>query len=84
MSPGLPSAWPFTLVALHFLFQEVKLSSPDYKDVNKDEAVTDFLSRIEHYKRAYNGLDETDEKHLSFIVVYNQGQRFLVNKVDGK
>nr|XP_006823061.1 PREDICTED: 6-phosphofructo-2-kinase/fructose-2,6-bisphosphatase-like [Saccoglossus kowalevskii] len=62
---------------------EVKLSSPDYKEMSKDEAIQDFLYRIKHYQDAYEPLDVDLDRNKSFIKVMNCGDRFLVNKVDG-
>ncbi|XP_070558322.1 6-phosphofructo-2-kinase/fructose-2,6-bisphosphatase-like isoform X2 [Ptychodera flava] len=62
---------------------EVKLSSPDYKDMNKDEAIQDFLQRITHYEEAYEPMDEEHDREKSYITIMNCGERFLVNKVDG-
>lgn len=38
--------------------QQVKLSSPDYKGRAQEEAVADFLKRIECYKATYEPLDD--------------------------
>jgi type IV secretory pathway component VirB8 len=63
----------------------VKLKSPDYKDVPQDEAVADFLSRIQQYENRYEPIDDkTDEKNFSFIKIFNCGERFLVHKIGGK
>lgn len=53
--------------------QEVKISSPDYKNMNTDAALSDFLLRIEHYKERYEPLDEAKEAGLSFMKIYNTG-----------
>ena len=63
--------------------QEVKITSPDYKDMDKDAAVDDFIKRIHHYQMHYEPLDEVHDKELSFIRIYNQGEKFLVNRVQG-
>ncbi|CAF2600602.1 unnamed protein product [Rotaria sp. Silwood2] len=64
--------------------REVKLKSPDYKDVPQAEAFQDFLSRIELYKKQYEPIDDKiEEKHYSFIKIYNCGERFLVHKIGG-
>nr|XP_033773856.1 6-phosphofructo-2-kinase/fructose-2,6-bisphosphatase 2 isoform X2 [Geotrypetes seraphini] len=62
--------------------REVKVSSPDYPERNRENVMEDFLKRIECYKVTYEplGPDDTD-KDLSFIKVINVGQRFLVNRV---
>ncbi|KAL7988197.1 hypothetical protein Chor_007116 [Crotalus horridus] len=38
--------------------KQVKLTSPDYKDCNRDEVVEDFLKRIECYQKTYQPLDD--------------------------
>ncbi|CAF3933285.1 unnamed protein product, partial [Rotaria sp. Silwood1] len=43
---------------------EVKLKSPDYKDVPQEEAVSDFLSRIEQYQKRYETIDDTSERNF--------------------
>jgi len=62
---------------------EVKVTSPDYKDMDKEKAVEDFKKRIDHYKAMYEPIDEVVDKQLSFIKIYNQGEKFLVNRVKG-
>jgi type IV secretory pathway component VirB8 len=65
--------------------KEVKLKSPDYANVTQEEAVADFLSRIQQYERRYEPIDDkTDEKNYSFIKIFNCGERFLVHKIGGK
>ncbi|KAL4655474.1 6-phosphofructo-2-kinase/fructose-2,6-bisphosphatase-like isoform X1 [Arapaima gigas] len=59
----------------------MKLSSPDYKDCDKDEAVEDFLKRIECYKVCYVPLDDEMDRDLSYIKIFNVGCRYLVNQV---
>ncbi|XP_015283299.1 PREDICTED: 6-phosphofructo-2-kinase/fructose-2,6-bisphosphatase 2 [Gekko japonicus] len=61
---------------------EVKVSSPDYPERNRENVMDDFLKRIECYKVTYQPLDPVNyDKDLSFIKVINVGQRFLVNRV---
>ncbi|XP_048877706.1 6-phosphofructo-2-kinase/fructose-2,6-bisphosphatase-like isoform X1 [Brienomyrus brachyistius] len=60
---------------------QVKLSSPDYKDCDKDEAVEDFLKRIECYRTTYVPLDDELDRDLSYIKIFNVGSRYLVNRV---
>jgi len=64
--------------------QEVKVSSPDYKGVELDDAVFDFKQRIESMKCEYDTIDEQRDRDLSFIKIYNQGEKYLVNRVQGK
>ncbi|KAG5837905.1 hypothetical protein ANANG_G00218060 [Anguilla anguilla] len=60
---------------------QVKLSSPDYKDCDKEEAMVDFLKRIECYKLTYVPLDDDTDRDLSYIKIFNVGSRYLVNRV---
>lgn len=41
----------------------MKLSSPDYADCDKEEAVADFLKRIECYKLTYVPLDDNKDRY---------------------
>ena len=47
--------------------REVKVNSPDYKNVDSTIAVNDFLERIHLYEQCYDPIDEKLEKHYSFI-----------------
>lgn len=64
--------------------QQVKLKSPDYRDVPQEEAVSDFLSRIQQYEKRYETINEKTERNFSFIKIFNCGERFLVHKIGGK
>ncbi|XP_011619304.1 6-phosphofructo-2-kinase/fructose-2,6-bisphosphatase-like isoform X1 [Takifugu rubripes] len=61
--------------------KQVKLSSPDYAGCDKEEAVADFLKRIECYQVTYIPLDDTKDRNLSYIKIFNVGSRYLVNRV---
>lgn len=64
--------------------KEVKVHSPDYKNIeNKDDAVSDFLERIRLYSLKYEPIDEKLDRHHSFLKIFNVGERFLVNRVNG-
>lgn len=63
--------------------REVKVHSPDYRDMNKDSALTDFIQRIEHYKQSYQSLDEEKENEFSFIKIFNAGEKVLVHRHEG-
>ena len=61
--------------------KEVKVSSPDYKDVENDTVLNDFLLRIQHYEALYQPLDEILESHFSFMKIFNTGEcasRFII------
>ncbi|KFM75051.1 6-phosphofructo-2-kinase/fructose-2,6-bisphosphatase, partial [Stegodyphus mimosarum] len=63
--------------------KEVKVHSPDYKNRNVDEALDDFMSRIEHYKKVYQPLNEVIESKYSFMQIYNAGQKVFVHRHEG-
>eukprot|EP01135_Chromosphaera_perkinsii_P011834 Nk52_evm25s2506 gene=Nk52_evmTU25s2506 len=63
--------------------QSVKISSPDYKNLEPDEAMRDFEKRIEHYKKAYEPLCLEQDKDLSFVKLINIGDQIVLNKVKG-
>ncbi|KAM9342649.1 6-phosphofructo-2-kinase/fructose-2,6-bisphosphatase 2-like isoform 2-T4 [Pholidichthys leucotaenia] len=61
---------------------DVKVSSPDYPERDRESVMEDFLKRIECYKVTYQPLDPDEhDKNLSFIQIINVGRRFLVNRV---
>uniref|UniRef100_A0A1I8P6R5 6-phosphofructo-2-kinase domain-containing protein n=1 Tax=Stomoxys calcitrans TaxID=35570 RepID=A0A1I8P6R5_STOCA len=63
--------------------KEVKVSSPDYVNMNTDLVVRDFLQRIEHYEERYQSIHEDKESHLSFMKVYNAGKKVVVYNNEG-
>jgi len=66
-----------------WFWQDVKVSSPDYVSTNDAGAIDDFYKRMRHYEATYESLDETFDRDLSFIQIFNQGEKFLVNKLQG-
>lgn len=64
---------------------DVKLNGPDYRDsgLTKDEALEDFRHRIEHYESIYEPLDEVYDKKRSFLRIFNAGEKYLVNRING-
>ena len=71
------------MTSYYFLIQEVKLSSPDYVDVDRETAIEDFRRRIDNYKLSYEPLHQEYDECLSFIQMFDQGDKFLVNRVQG-
>ena len=61
----------------------MKIHSPDYRGMNTDNALTDFIQRIEHYKQSYESLDEEKENEFSFIKIFNAGEKVLVHRHEG-
>lgn len=62
---------------------QVKVSSPDYANMKKEDVLADFMQRIEHYQERYQPLDEECENDLSFMKIYNTGEKVLVHKHEG-
>ncbi|KAG7263602.1 hypothetical protein CRUP_020852 [Coryphaenoides rupestris] len=60
---------------------EVKLRSPDYTNCDTEEAVVDFMKRIQCYENSYQTLDEVLDRDLSYIKIMDVGRRYLVNRV---
>ena len=60
--------------------RSTKLSSPDYRDIDPDEAVTDFRARIAHYQRVYEPLADDEGAYLRLTGV---GRGVTVSNVDG-
>lgn len=63
--------------------KEVKVSSPDYTNMNMELVLNDFLLRIEHYQEKYQLLDEEKEKQLSYMKIFNTGEKVVVHKHEG-
>ena len=58
----------------HTTTQECKLSNPDYNDMGTDDAVNDFLQKIDHYCTNYQTIDEATEKPYSFMKIFDAGK----------
>ncbi|KAH7056608.1 6-phosphofructo-2-kinase-domain-containing protein [Linnemannia elongata] len=58
----------------------VKLKSPDYKDMDPEQAVEDFKARIVHYKEAYESITE---ENLTYIKLINVGSQVIINHIQG-
>jgi len=50
------------------------VTNPDYTNMEKEDAVKDFLKRIEHYRTFYEPLDEEKEAQYSFMKIYDTGK----------
>lgn len=66
-SPSLlSSSLPFLLPpSLFVAVQEVKLMSPDYQQMDPEQAVKDFETRIKNYELAYETLDHQRDKSVT-------------------
>ncbi|XP_024862389.1 6-phosphofructo-2-kinase/fructose-2,6-bisphosphatase 1 isoform X3 [Kryptolebias marmoratus] len=61
--------------------KQVKFGSPDYIDRDIEEAMQDFVQRIECYKASYMPIDDEIDRKLSYIKIFDVGSRYLVNQV---
>ncbi len=59
---------------------ETKLKSPDYMDLDPEEAVRDFRARIAHYERVYEPVDDPDKSYIKIIDV---GRQVVLNRIHG-
>ena len=62
----------------------MKVSSPDYVSTNEVAAIKDFYRRMRHYEAQNESLDDTYDKDLSFIKIFNQGEKYVINNVQGQ
>ncbi|XP_018016342.1 6-phosphofructo-2-kinase/fructose-2,6-bisphosphatase-like isoform X2 [Hyalella azteca] len=62
---------------------ESKVTNPDYSDMATEDAVSDFLKRIDHYCSRYETIDEENEKTFSFMKIFDAGRRVVVHKQEG-
>jgi broad specificity phosphatase PhoE len=57
-----------------------KLDSPDYVGMDADLAVADFRTRIAHYAKVYEPVDESEGSYIKLIDV---GRQVIVNRING-
>ncbi|KAG2183093.1 hypothetical protein INT44_006074 [Umbelopsis vinacea] len=60
--------------------RDVKLSSPDYADIDPDQAAEDFRARIDHYQEQYETITE---EGLTYIKLINVGSQVIINLIKG-
>ena len=68
---------------IHSNIKSVKVTSPDYVGCSEEQVVEDFKKRIKHYEDQYETIDEERESELSFLKIFNAGEKVLVHKHDG-
>jgi len=56
-------------------------SSPDYKDMNIDDAMADLMVRVQKYEEQYETI--TDESQ-SYIKIFNLSTKLMVNHIYGR
>jgi len=62
--------------------RDVKLTSPDYKGQDPEEAAQDFRNRIRMYESVYKSVDaDGDEGHLTYLKLLNVGKQVIINRI---
>jgi len=60
--------------------RDTKLKSPDYVDMDPEDAAQDFLRRIAHYESMYETLDDPGQSYIKIIDV---GRQVILNRIHG-
>ncbi|TFK38003.1 bifunctional 6-phosphofructo-2-kinase/fructose-2,6-bisphosphate 2-phosphatase [Crucibulum laeve] len=60
--------------------RSVKISSPDYRGWDPDQAVKDYYSRIRDHEKYYEPVEETS---WPFIRIINVGEKIILNNIQG-
>ena len=47
--------------------RKVKLSTPDYRDMDPEQAIADFKQRREMYMKVYEPVDTSDGPHIKIV-----------------
>jgi broad specificity phosphatase PhoE len=64
--------------------RDTKLKSPDYAGVPEDEAVRDFLARIDHYASIYEPLGDSPlEADTAYIKLIDVGRTMIAHRING-
>lgn len=63
----------------------LKLSGPDYKDVDTDVAIKDFVSRMHNYEKAYQtiGPEEEADDDFQYIKMIDVGRKVVCYNING-
>lgn len=63
----------------------LKLSGPDYKDMDPEVALKDFLGRLRNYERAYETIDESEEAidGFQYVKMINVGKKVVSYNIQG-
>lgn len=60
---------------------DLKSISPDYKDKNKDYAISDFKQREQYYLKSYESID--DNENLKYIKLINFTEKLFLKNIMG-
>eukprot|EP00571_Detonula_confervacea_P011018 CAMPEP_0172305728 /NCGR_PEP_ID=MMETSP1058-20130122/6959_1 /TAXON_ID=83371 /ORGANISM="Detonula confervacea, Strain CCMP 353" /LENGTH=642 /DNA_ID=CAMNT_0013017421 /DNA_START=185 /DNA_END=2113 /DNA_ORIENTATION=+ len=66
---------------LHENFLTKVNNSPDYKDMEVEEAMADLISRVKKYEEAYETIEDDTQ---SYIKIFNLSSKMLVNHIYGR
>ncbi|KAL7535292.1 hypothetical protein ACHAXR_006399, partial [Thalassiosira sp. AJA248-18] len=66
---------------LHANFMTKVNNSPDYKDMDVNDAMEDLLSRVKKYEEAYETIEDDTQ---SYIKIFNLSSKMLVNHIYGR
>lgn len=63
----------------------LKLSGPDYKDMDQSKAIDDFLLRLRNYEEAYEPISSEEEADplFQYVKFINVGQKFECGNIKG-
>ncbi|GBC05581.1 hypothetical protein RclHR1_00630028 [Rhizophagus clarus] len=62
----------------------LKLSGPDYKNMDPEEALDDFRRRITNYEKAYEPISEEEEKaDVEYCKLINVGKKIIAHNIKG-
>lgn len=62
----------------------LKLSGPDYKAVDREVALQDFLDRMKNYEKVYETIQESEEtSEIQYIKLINVGKKVVMYNVNG-
>ena len=59
---------------------KVSAGDPDYKNMSREDAERDFISRIRQYEAVYETITEPN---LSYLQIINVGSQVVVSKIHG-
>jgi 6-phosphofructo-2-kinase len=63
---------------------QMKLQSPDYIGMPKEQAIADFKIRMANYEKAYEAIGVQEEKEgISYIKIENVGKKVTSFNVNG-
>ncbi|KAI8914146.1 6-phosphofructo-2-kinase-domain-containing protein [Gorgonomyces haynaldii] len=62
---------------------KMKLSGPDYVNMDPQVAMEDFKQRIRNYEKVYQTISPEEDQRLSYIKVVNVGEKVIAHRIRG-